>query len=149
MTSLRPVSLAVVSVALLAASGCRTAGMGNLARQDALPTRAEESAADLLVEHNRNAERVQSLEAMPSVSSAKRGMTGGLHGHLALELPRNFNLELGMPISGQSVAIIGSNDQEFWFWVKEAPEKAVYYCNYDETGASPVSAAGLQPDWII
>ncbi len=150
MTMRRPICLAVLAAAtLVAASGCRTAGMGNLAGRDALPSRSEESAVDLLVEHNRNAERVQSLEAAPSVSSANRGATGGLHGRLALELPRNFMLELGMPISGQTVANIGSNDKEFWFWAKDTPDKAVYYCNYDDSGASPISAAGLQPDWII
>src|SRR5579862_249207 len=76
MTSLRPVTFAVVAATLIGVSGCRTAGMGNLTGRDALPSRAEESAADLLVEHNRNAERVQSLEAMPAVSFANRGATG-------------------------------------------------------------------------
>jgi len=149
MTPLRPATFALLATTLLAASGCRTAGVNNLARQDALPSRVEESAVDLLVEHNRNAERVRSLEAKPSVSSAGRGATGSLQGKLALELPRNFKLGLFMPISGQAAADIGSNEQEFWFWAKDSPDKAVYYCNYDETGASPMSAAGLQPDWII
>lgn len=149
MTSLRPVTVLLLATTLGAASGCRTAGTGDLARRDALPSRAEESAVDLLVEHNRNAERVKSLEASPSVSSANPGQIGSLHGKLALERPRNFQLGLFMPISGQAAANIGSNDQKFWFWAKSSPEKAVYYCNYDETGACPVSAAGLQPDWII
>ena len=147
MMSLRPVNFLLVATSLLAAAGCRTAGVGNLVRQDTLPSRAEESASDILVEHNRNAERIQSLEAQSTISSANRGAVGGLSGKLALELPRNFKLVLSGPIN--NVADIGSNDQEFWFWAKDSQEKAVYFCNYDATGASPLSAAGLQPDWII
>jgi hypothetical protein len=146
MRLLRPVTLAVVATALFAATGCRTAGVGNLAPKDPLSSRADESAADLLAAHNYNAERVQSLEAYPSISSSNRRAVGGLSGKLALERPRNFKLVLTAAL--QDVADIGSNDQEFWFWVKDSPDKAVYYCMYDDSGASPL-AMGLQPDWIV
>ena len=150
MTSLRPVTFAVVAAALIGASGCRTAGMGNLTPPRPAPLARLGRAPPSFW---------SSTTATPSASRAWRrcprsrprtgGAPGCLHGKLALELPRNFKLELGMPISGQTVADIGSNDQEFWFWAKDTPEKAVYYCNYDESGASPLAAAGIQPDWII
>ncbi len=148
MRSLRLASLALTAAALmLSAAGCRTAGMGNLTRTDPVPSRSLESASELLDDHNRNAELIQSLQADASVSSKNRNMVGGMDGKLALERPRNFNFILRGPL--QDYANIGSNNDEFWFWAKGSPEKAVYYCNYDETGNSPLSAAGLQPEWII
>lgn len=149
MKSLRLASSLLLATIVCASSGCRTAGLGDLSRREQLPARATESAAELLVDHNRNAELVRTLEASPSVSGANRGRgLPAAAGNLALELPRNFRLQVVAGMSGQEVADIGSNDQEFWFWFKDSPDKAVVYCNYDENGASPL-AVGLQPDWII
>ena len=49
---------ALVLGILLAASGCRTAGVGNLAREEPAPPRATLTAAELIREHNRTAERI-------------------------------------------------------------------------------------------
>lgn len=147
MKSLRPASHLLTAALLFAATGCRTAGVNNLAQKDPAPVRARESATELLAEHNRNAEKVQSLEASPSISGSNRSrIWPGASGRLAFERPRNFRLQISAGFS--EAADIGSNDQEFWFWFKESPQKAVYYANYDESGASPL-AAGLQPDWIV
>lgn len=144
----RPITIALAAWMMLAVTGCRTAGMGNLAKQPSLfPTRTNETAAELLVEHNRNASQVQSLEARPQIAYSDRIMAGGVGGRMSLERPRNFKLELTAVSGMTDVANIGSNDQEFWFWVKNAKEKAVYYCDYDENGESPL-AGSLQPDWI-
>ena len=132
--------------AALASAGCRTAGGDNLARPDPLVPRTSLKAAELIAEHNRNANRITSFEARPSIKVTSSGRTGSVSGHLALERPRNFKLELATTLN--NVADIGSNDQEFWFWLKDSPEKAVYVCNYDESGTSPL-AATLQPDWIV
>jgi hypothetical protein len=147
MKSLR-LALTLLLAPLLA--GCRTAGVGDLTRRDLLPSRAAESAAALLVDHNRNAGRVQSVEARPSISVANRRARSmaGVNGRLAMERPRNFKLVMQGPAMMGDVADIGSNDEEFWFWVKDSPQKAVYYCHYDESGTSPL-AAGFQPDWIV
>jgi hypothetical protein len=147
MKSLRPASHLLAAAILIASAGCRTAGVNNLARQDSLPPRNVESASELLVEHNRNAEKVTSLEASPSVTGKNRfRLFPGASGKLAMERPRSFRMMVSAV--GTDVADIGSNDDEFWFWIKDSPEKAVYYANYDESGASPL-AAGLQPELII
>lgn len=141
----RPAILAFL--AMLAAAGCRTAGVGPLARTEPVPPRVPSyDVRELIADHNRNAEKVQTFEAKPtiSISSGRRG--GVLRGKLAMERPRNFKLELSSTM--QSFADIGSNDAEFWFWVKDSKDKAIYVCNYDEAGESPL-ATSLQPDWII
>lgn len=146
MSSFRLASFLLVASALTASAGCRTAGVGDLARKDVLPKRDGDSAAELLVEHNRNAERVQSIQAEPRITVASRRTRAGVSGRLALERPRNFKLQISGPLN--DVADIGSNDREFWFWVKDSQPRGVYYCNYDESGSSPL-AAGFQPDWIV
>lgn len=148
MTSYRLASSLLMAAALLSAfSGCRTAGVNDFARKDLLPKAETESAADLLVEHNRNAGLVESIEARPQINVSNRRLSAAANGKLALERPRNFKLVLANPL-GTEMADIGSNDREFWFWAKDSPDKAVFYCNYDESGDSPL-AAGFQPDWIV
>ena len=148
MTPHRLAAFSVLAAALLAtASGCRTAGVNDLARRDFLPKIDAESAADLLVEHNRNAGLVESIEARPLVNVSNRRLAGSASGKLALERPRNFKLVLSGPL-GAEMADIGSNDREFWFWAKDSPDKSVYFCQYDESGSSPM-AVGFQPDWIV
>jgi hypothetical protein len=146
MKSSWPIMVALMAATLVTLSGCRTAGVNDLARQDRIIPRPKQDVAELLSEHNANAERVKSLEAKPTVMSDRR-IKGALSGRLALEGRRNFKLQLYNTFTGD-YADIGSNDREFWFWVKDAPEKAVFFCNYDESGASPL-AASLQPDWIV
>jgi hypothetical protein len=65
---------------------------------------------------------------------------------MALERPRNFKLELSTIRS--TAADIGSNDQEFWFWVSNDEDKSIYWCNHSELGSSPLPVT-YQPDWII
>jgi hypothetical protein len=145
MKSLRPALFALWATFALSASGCRTAGVRDVGRADPFPARTAESATELLAEHNRNAERVQALEAKPSITVNQKG---GVSGNLAFERPKNFKLVLKSTVAFGDLADIGSNDKEFWFWVKDLPDKAIYYCNYDESGASPL-ASSLQPDWVV
>ena len=142
----------LVSAALIACAltGCRTAGVGNLSSQSPqLPSLVDGmSASELLSDHNANADKVISLEAQPSISVTANGRTSpGLSGHLALERPKNLKLQLDSTF-GQE-ADIGSNDSEFWFWVKRSDDpRSVYFCNYDDNGNSPLTTS-MQPDWII
>jgi hypothetical protein len=150
MQVLRLATLALLAV--LVASGCRTAGVGDLARPDPpLATQSSTDAVAILAEHNRNAGRIQVVEARPALTITvserpNRPTSYSVDGRLAMERPRNFKLDISHTTS--KIADIGSNDVEYWFWVKDKAQKAIYYCNYDEAGSSPL-AATFQPDWII
>ena len=134
---------------LLAASGCRTAGVGNLAARNRPCPRATLTAAEVIREHNRTAERIESLEAHPSITVTSPDGGGVVQGDMALERPRNFSLVLSGGPSRMKMADIGSNDEEFWFWVKDRSRtKEYYFCEYDETGKSPL-ATTLQPELIV
>src|SRR5262249_48320872 len=98
-------------------------------------------------DHNRNAERIQSLEAKPAITVAMTRRTPfHVDGRMALERPRNFKLELSH--FGTTKADIGSNSDEFWFWVSSEQDKSIYWCNYADVESSALGVT-YQPDWII
>ena len=153
MQMLRLDTLALLAVVAATASGCRTAGVGDLARPDPpLAPISSTKAAEILAEHNRNAERIQVIDAKPSLAITvyekpnQPPSNYSVNGRMTMERPKNFKLEIFTTAS--TVADFGSNDSEYWFWVRDMTQKAIYYCNYDDTGASPL-AATFQPDWII
>ena len=63
-----------------------------------------------------------------------------------MERPRNFKLDMRSTLG--TVADIGSNDAEFWFWVKGNEDKSLYWCNYQDLESSAL-AVSYQPDWIV
>ena len=139
-------SIMLAIAATLGASGCRAWNAGS-------PTPTPRPLADrsfdvatFVAEHNRNADLIQTLEAKMSIGVRTKLMRGGgADGRLAMERPRNFKLKLST--MGNTKADIGSNDQEFWFWVQN-DENKIYWCNYDDVESSSL-AVTYQPDWII
>ena len=97
-----------------------------------------------IAEHNQNADLVQSMTAKPTIRVAGK-VRHQADGQLAVVRPRNFKLVLKS--MGQPKADIGSNDEEFWFWV-QGEDKAVYWCNYSDLESSSL-AITYQPDWIV
>jgi outer membrane lipoprotein-sorting protein len=141
----RPATLA--AIILVAQTGCRTAGVDNLARQAPLAAKPQLDAQSIIAEHNRNAGQIETIQAHPSLVVNKGLKNYAVDGRLALERPRNFRLEMSHTTG--DVADIGSNDEKFWFWIKDNQQKKVFYCNYDESGNTPLPASTLQPDWIV
>ena len=132
-------------MATLGLGGCRALSTGSLAPQS--PPLAERTfdVETFVAEHNRNVDRIQSLEARPTVSLGGR-IHAAADGRLAMERPRNFKLEL--LTAGSPRADIGSNDEEFWFWMQDDPEKSINWCRYEDLESSDVPVT-YQPDWII
>jgi len=140
--------IGLVMTVALGLSGCRAAGTGSLSLypRPAAPSGALD-VPEFVAEHNRNAEQIQSLEAKKlsiTVAAGKRERHH-LDGRMALERPRNFKLDLSA--LGSSWADIGSNDEEFWFWVRGNEDKSIYWCNYSDLGSTTLPIA-YQPDWI-
>jgi outer membrane lipoprotein-sorting protein len=133
--------------AMLSASGCAAWNRGSLSLAPAPRPLAERTldVAKFVAEHNKNAERIQTLEAKPTIGVSGRVMKARADGRLALERPHNFKLELSSA-RGAKEADLGSNDEEFWFWVSS--EKSIYWCNYADLNSSAL-AITYQPDWII
>ncbi len=141
-------SILLAVAAMLSASGCRAWNTGSLSLAPTPRPLSERTLVDKFVaEHNKNADRIQSLEAKPTIGVYGRVMKARADGRLALERPRNFKLELSSA-RGRKEADLGSNDEEFWFWVSNDKEKSIYWCNYADLNSSAL-AITYQPDWII
>jgi hypothetical protein len=142
--------LILVSVAL-GLTGCRAAGTGSLSLTPR-PSLTDPSfdLARFVAEHNRNAQGIVTLTSEPSITVASAWHRPfPVSGHMAVERPRNFDLDLS--VEGTKVADIGSNSDEFWFWVinkNKNDDKLLYWCNYEDLPSSNL-AVTYQPDWII
>jgi hypothetical protein len=136
----------LVMAVALGSVGCRAAGTGTLSLFPRSPAMQGTFDKDEFVaQHNRNAESIQSLVAKPSIKVARR-MHPQFHldGHMAMERPHNFRLEL--TAVNKTQADIGSNEEEFWFWF--ATEPSLYWCKYADLDSSSL-AMTYQPDWIL
>jgi hypothetical protein len=134
----------------LGLTGCRAIGTGSLSLHPR-PGLSHTSLdlEEFIAEHNRNAEAIRSLEARPSiVAFAPRRPPMHVDGNMALERPRNFDLALSLKTMGRNVGDIGSNDEEFWYWISNKDQPYVYWCRYDELESSALPIT-FQPDWII
>jgi hypothetical protein len=138
--SARPTVIALL--AALAATGCRALGVSP-GRPDAIPAMPSMGVAQMVEQHNRNAQLVQSLEATPSVSDRAIGAASG---QMALVRPRDFRLTLRTAHRGK-VAEVGSNSEEFWIWSAGSKPKQYYVGHYTEAGFL-ASDLVLQPEWI-
>ncbi len=107
-------------------------------------------AADLVKYLNDNAGRVQAIEGRRlAIDCKQNGQPAGLEAVLVCRKPRDFRL-MGT-VAGSTEVDIGSNSQEFWYWIKRADPPYVFYCSYEDfqRGAARNMPFPFQPDWII
>ncbi len=119
---------------------------------------AAPKAEDLVAYLNRNAQPVTSIEAPKCLVTAKQNGESplDLDSYLACQkgsrpgTAPNFRLQ--SYVVGNEEVDIGSNSQEFWFWIKRAPQPYVYHCSYADypdvakRGALPFP---VQPEWVV
>ncbi len=77
-----------------------------------------------------------------------------LRGRLAVQKPRRLRLIAGTPFSRE--LDLGSNDREFWLYLRQAQEPSLgpgkhpvlYHCTYEQYRRSGAELP-LQPEWVI
>ena len=139
---------------VLSAAGCESTRWNWLKRDSGQDVAAKPGASPtvvgLVAYLNENASRVQSVrfEDM-SVDATLGSQSFGLRGRLLAEKPRNFRMKA--TVLGKDEADIGSNAQEFWFWIARNPEPHQYFCSYRdlEEGRVKVMPLPIQPDWVM
>jgi len=111
---------------------------------------APPQSQDLFAVVNRRTQAVRQLQAETTVGIS--GLPAKLSGSLILERPQRLRLKvspLGMDSLG---ADIGSNEQQFWVWVKSGgvlADSVLLYANHQEYAQSQVAAVmPLEPRWI-
>jgi hypothetical protein len=107
------------------------------------------TVASLVGYLNTRAQRVQVLECKDLDLECKEGYNAvNLSGRLDCQQPRNFLLTA--KVLGKDAVNIGSNDQEFWFWISRMEPPYQFHCSYDDFQRSPVNLPfPFQPDLIM
>lgn len=72
-----------------------------------------------------------------------------LSGKMVAQGRRQFRMKADL--MGKDQLDIGSNDQEFWFWVRQFPQPHQFFCSYQalEEGRVKVMPLPFQPDWVM
>ncbi|MEO8498043.1 MAG: hypothetical protein ABI614_23505, partial [Planctomycetota bacterium] len=94
---------------------------------------------------NANTSRVQQLHS----DSAWLSLPGLPSLRTTLSLEREMRFRLKSKLIGPELDI-GSNDELFWFWAKQAPEPLVFYASHRDFAASPTrNMFPVDPHWLI
>lgn len=143
---------ALIVMASIGLSGCASmrqrTGWLRPRRQVLKP---DATLADVVSELNRN---VLGDGVRPGLSSWRSdhvrvsfGPMASLAGTLAVEYPRNFRMQVSMPIGGQ-VADFGSNGDEYWWWTRD--QQALAVGRHDQT-SDPRAPFPIpfEPEWLL
>jgi hypothetical protein len=98
---------------------------------------------------NDNAQNVQTVQANLDMDASQDRRPVQLGGYLACQKPRNFRLKAR--VMSQPAVDIGSNNDEFWYWISKADPPYVFHCSYRDM-ARPGGVRmpfPFQPDMII
>jgi hypothetical protein len=149
---MRPIlgGLGLAAVLLLAGCNSWNQSRGGAAPPPTARVPAEVPSADALVHYlNLNARRVQTVDCRSLDIDAHQGRQAvGLSGWLVCEKPRNFRM-CGKVMGSQAVDM-GSNDQEFWYWVSKSDPPYLFHCSYEDYGRGRARLPfPFQPDWIM
>lgn len=127
-------------------AGCKSLfGVNEPARNNTAFT-TPTNAADLVTHLNRNTQPIQSVETDNlDITVTQNGQPFGLNGKLAYQKERNFRM-IASAISSTE-ADLGSNDQEFWFYMKRNDPPDLFFCSYNELSQAQIKLP-IQPDWV-
>ncbi len=71
-----------------------------------------------------------------------------LRGWMVCQKPKNFRM--AAKVIGTDTVDMGSNDQEFWWWISKAEPPYLFHCSYDDLSNNRVRAAlPFQPEWMM
>ncbi len=145
------------------ALGCNPNGRLNILRNDRdkqppLSPQEVPTVAALVNYMDENAARIKSLRCSDVGMTVHNGVVAiGAPGQMMCQQPRNFRMKAQGPVLGKEVVDLGSNDQEFWYWISKAePPRGLnvspqYHCSYQalQQGKVRFLPFPFQPDWIM
>jgi hypothetical protein len=106
-------------------------------------------AATLVSSLNANAQRLQSLQVDDlDIQAHADNQEVGLVGVMSCQKPRNFRLMANC--FGSQAVDMGSNTQEFWWWISKADPPYLVHCAYQDLARGNVYLPfPFQPDWVV
>ena len=102
-----------------------------------------------LVEYlNQQASRVQNLRATVDIDAKGGTQVIGLSGRIAAQKPLQFRLMAD--VLAKSMVDIGSNNDEFWYWIARDDPPYLYHCAYKDLATGKVNVPfPFQPDMVL
>lgn len=137
---------------LLGAVVTSGAGCPRMVEQYRLPVArtlpAEATLEQVTMVINENSSRIHSLSSSGARMSSSEFPT--LRANLAVERPRRLRLVAEATALTGAEFDLGSNDEQFWFWVKRSQPPAMYYCRHDQFDSSAArNVMPVEPEWLI
>jgi hypothetical protein len=139
-----------LGVLLLPLAGCASlinvVGPGT---EDRRPASNQPPTPEQLVSYQKaNADLIKSMQVRYLDMECKQGKIGAsVGGSLHCQKPRDFRLMAGS-IAGEEVDL-GSNGEEFWFWVKRGDPR-VFHCAYADFEKGEVRLPfPFQPEYVL
>lgn len=135
--------------ALTVLAGCNHWPHNRGQNNGATATTAAPSAAELVASVNQNAQRIQGLECQEVSLDCTEGLQSvHLEALMACQKPRNFRVSAR--VVGKTEVDMGSNNEEFWYWVGKANPPYLYHCSHQDFANKNVRMPfPFQPDWIM
>lgn len=149
---MRQIAATLCVSSVLLAAGCNLfnnrnpgASSDTVAKSDAPPPPVK----DLVDYLNQCSSRLTSVKSDGLYMDCKaNNQSVGLIANMICEKPRNFRLR-GV-LAGQSACDIGSNNEEFWYWIKQDNPPFLYHCSYDAMAQGNVRLPfPFQPDMVV
>ena len=106
------------------------------------------SAGELVAALNDNARKIQSVGCRYLDIDCKEPQPGGLRGWMYCQKPRSFRMTASL--AGQTELDMGSNDSEFWYWIRRNEPPYLFHCSHEEFAKGQIRLqVPFQPEWIM
>lgn len=98
---------------------------------------------------NLNSRRIQTLDCDDLDLDAKQGhQPVSLRGWMVCQKPRSFRM--GAKLLGKQELDMGSNSNEFWYWIGKAEPPYLFHCAYQDLQAGKARMPfPFQPEWVM
>jgi len=140
-----------VGLGLLAVTGCAQDSKWNFLRRTPDNARVAietPTQAELVAYLNRNAQQIQSIQCpMVSMDTHVGRQQFNIPGRMVCDKPRNFRLIA--ETLGSQEADIGSNPQEFWYYLKRNDPPVLVHCSYQDFETGVRLPFPFQPEWVM
>ncbi len=158
---MRQIATAISLGILVALAGCSSTKFSWMKNNDRPPGPSNSKdlpTADQLVKYmNDNAKRIQNLRvddlgitaSMGIQSFDLRGIMATERGDLEKEAPKK-NFRMIAKVLGSPSVDIGSNDQEFWFWISKG-DPYQFFCSYKDLSEGRIRKMPIpfQPEMVM
>jgi len=106
------------------------------------------TAGELVAALNDNARKMQSIGCRNLDIDVKEPQPGGLRGWMYCQKPQYFRMTANL--AGQTELDMGSNDREFWYWIRHNEPPYLFHCSHEEFAKGQIRLqVPFQPEWIM